>query len=148
MNCPVARTLEVVGEWWTLLILRDAFLGLTRFEDFHQSLGIARNVLTTRLSTLVEHQIFERRPYQAHPERYEYRLTEKGLDLFPVIASLLRWGQRWTTVTQVPHLAFIHEICGHQSNPVPVCSSCGSEVTATTTRVQLVSGASTAGSPI
>jgi DNA-binding HxlR family transcriptional regulator len=145
MNCSVARTLEVVGEWWTLLILRDAFLGVTRFEDFQQGLGIARNVLTTRLNTLVEHQILERKLYNEHPERYEYRLTERGLDLFPVIASLLRWGHRWTTVTEGPHHILVHEVCGHEAKPVMVCSSCSSELTATTTRAQLVSGAPPAG---
>src|SRR2546429_6027218 len=86
MNCSIARTLEVVGEWWTLLILRDVFRGITRFDDFQQNLGIARNVLTTRLNTLVEHEVLERSLYHEHPARYEYYLTERGLDLFPVIA--------------------------------------------------------------
>src|SRR5258708_12816474 len=88
MNCSIARTLEIVGEWWTPLILRDAFLGLSRFEEFQGSLGIARNVLTKRLTTLVQAGIMERHRYQEHPERFEDRLTEAGRDLFPPVAAL------------------------------------------------------------
>jgi len=94
MNCSIARTLEIIGEWWTLLILRDAFLGLSRFEEFQGSLGIARNVLTKRLMTLVHAGIMERQRYQEHPERFEYRLTDSGRDLFPVVVSLIQWGDR------------------------------------------------------
>src|SRR5947209_19197823 len=96
MNCSIARTLEIVGEWWTLLILRDAFLGLSRFEEFQDSLGIARNVLTKRLATLVQEGIMERQRYQEHPERFEYRLTQAGRDLFAVVVSLLQWEHRRT----------------------------------------------------
>jgi DNA-binding HxlR family transcriptional regulator len=95
MACSLARTLEVVGEWWTLLILRDLFLGLSRFEDIRANLGVATNVLTARLTTLVEHGLIERRAYQDHPPRYEYVLTDKGRDLFPAITALIRWGDRW-----------------------------------------------------
>lgn len=94
-DCSVARALEVVGERWTLLILRDAFLGVRRFDDFQRSLGVARNVLNARLQRLVEHGLLERRRYQERPERFEYRLTEMGLDLLPVIEALMRWGDRW-----------------------------------------------------
>src|SRR3954463_8086860 len=92
--CSVARTLEIVGERWTLLIVRDAFFGVRRFDDFQRSLGIARNVLQGRLERLVEEGILERVRYQERPERFEYRLTEKGLDLWPVVVSLLAWGDR------------------------------------------------------
>src|SRR5215207_10126911 len=95
MACSVARTLDVVGERWTLLILRDAFNGVRRFEDFQQSLGIARNILTDRLQTLAAQGVLERRRYQEHPERFEYRLTDKGRDLFPVLVALLHWGDAW-----------------------------------------------------
>jgi DNA-binding HxlR family transcriptional regulator len=81
MNCSVARTLEVIGEWWTMLVVREAFNGVRRFDDFQARLGIARNVLATRLQSLVDHGILERRLYQEHPQRFEYRLTEKGFDL-------------------------------------------------------------------
>ena len=141
MDCSIARTLEVVGEWWTLLILRDAFRGVTRFDDFQQHLGIARNVLTARLNTLVEHQVLERRRYQEHPERHEYRLTERGLDLFPVIASLLRWGDRWAADAEGPPVVLVHETCGHDAKPVLTCSHCGAEVTARDIRSEPRSGA-------
>jgi DNA-binding HxlR family transcriptional regulator len=136
MHCSIARTLEVVGEWWTLLILRDAFRGVSRFDDFQQGLGIARNVLTARLTTLVNHGILERHRYQEHPGRYEYRLTERGLDLFPVIASLLRWGDRWAADPDGPPVVLVHEACGHDAQPVLTCSHCGSPVTAGSIRAQ------------
>src|SRR5436189_3352462 len=94
-NCSIARALEVVGERWTLLIVRDAFLGLRRFEEFQQSLGIARNVLTDRLNRLVEEGILERVRYSERPERYEYRLTAKGRDLQIALAGLRQWGDRY-----------------------------------------------------
>src|SRR5262249_52054022 len=94
LNCSIARTLDVVGERWTLLVLRDAFNGVRRFEDFPASLPLARNVLTDRLQTLVEHGILQRRRYQERPPRYEYRLTEKGFELYPVLIALLQWGDR------------------------------------------------------
>src|SRR6266568_3948898 len=93
-NCSVARTLEVVGERWTLLIVRDAFLGLRRFEQFQESLGIARNVLTDRLNRLVEEGILERVRYSERPERYEYRLTQKGRELNLALTALRQWGDR------------------------------------------------------
>ena len=94
MHCSIAKTLEVVGEWWTLLIVRDAVLGVTRFDDWQRRLGIARNVLSARLDALVEHGILERRSYQEHPPRDEYVLTRKGRDLAPVIEALRTWGDR------------------------------------------------------
>jgi DNA-binding HxlR family transcriptional regulator len=94
-NCSVARALEIVGERWTLLIIRDAFLGLRRFEQFQESLGIARNVLTDRLNRLVEEGIMERVRYSERPERYEYRLTPKGRDLQIAMAGLRQWGDRY-----------------------------------------------------
>jgi DNA-binding HxlR family transcriptional regulator len=94
-NCSVARALELVGERWTLLIVRDAFLGLTRFEEFQDNLGIARNVLADRLARLVEHGILERVRYSERPERFEYRLTAKGRDLNLAIAGLRQWGDRY-----------------------------------------------------
>jgi DNA-binding HxlR family transcriptional regulator len=141
MNCSVARTLEIIGEWWTLLILRDAFLGVRRFDDFQSRLGIARNVLTDRLNTLVEHGILERRQYQDRPERFEYRLTEKGLDLHPVLFSLLRWGDRWTAGEAGPPLALEHRSCGHDITPIMTCPVCGEEIKAQTIRAHPGPGA-------
>jgi DNA-binding HxlR family transcriptional regulator len=94
MNCSLARALEIVGEWWTLLVLREAFLGARRFEELQDRLGIARNVLTARLKALAKHGVLERRRYQERPARHEYVLTEKGRALYPVIVTLLAWGDR------------------------------------------------------
>jgi DNA-binding HxlR family transcriptional regulator len=96
-NCSIARALEVVGERWTLLIIRDAFLGLRRFEQFQESLGIARNVLTDRLNRLVEEGILERARYSERPERFEYRLTQKGRDLQIALAGLRQWGDKYVS---------------------------------------------------
>ena len=94
MHCPVARSLERVGEWWSILILRDAFYGLTRFDEFQKSLGVATNMLTRRLNALVEAGLLERRRYSDHPPRDEYVLTERGRDFHPVLLALLAWGNR------------------------------------------------------
>ena len=123
LNCSIARSLEIVGEWWSLLIVRDAFLGIRRFDDFQRDLGISRNILSDRLGTLVEHGIFERRRYQEHPERFEYRLTPKGVELYPVIVSLLRWGDKWES-PDGPPLRLEHATCGHDSEAVLTCSHC------------------------
>lgn len=94
MPCPIARSLERVGEWWSILILRDAFRGLTQFDQFQKSLGIAPNMLTRRLSALVENGLLERRRYSEHPPRDEYVLTERGRDFRPVLWALLAWGNK------------------------------------------------------
>jgi DNA-binding HxlR family transcriptional regulator len=95
MNCSIASALDVVGEPWTLLIVRDAFYGVRRFDDFQENLGIARNVLTARLKKLVEAGIFRKTAYRQRPLRHEYRLTDKGAALFTVIVGLKQWGDRW-----------------------------------------------------
>lgn len=94
MPCPIARSLERVGEWWSILILRDALNGFTRFDDFQKSLGIAPNMLTKRLTGLVEAGLLERRAYSTRPPRFEYVLTERGRDFRPVVVSLLAWGNK------------------------------------------------------
>ena len=95
VSCSVAQCLEVVGEWWSLLIVRDAFLGVTRFDDFQARLGISRNILTQRLNHLVGAGLLRRVPYQDHPPRCEYRLTGKGRDLWHVVTAMRQWGDRW-----------------------------------------------------
>lgn len=97
LNCSIARPLSFLGERWAVLVLRDLFLGRRRFDEIQDSLGVASNVLSQRLATLVEEGIVERRRYSEHPERFEYRLTQKGLDLQPVLLALLRWGDHYTT---------------------------------------------------
>ena len=96
MACPIARTLDIVGEWWTLLILRDLARGINRFDTLQEELGIARNILTVRLQTLLDHGLIERQCYQQRPERFEYRLTEKGAEMNAVLLTLQQWGERWT----------------------------------------------------
>src|SRR4051794_38710597 len=103
-NCSIARTVAVLGERWTLVILREAFTRRRRFEDMQRDLGIARNILADRLQTLVGEGILERRAYQERPRRYEYRLTEKGRDLYPVLIALMQWGDRYTAGEAGPPL--------------------------------------------
>ena len=102
MNCSIAQTLDVVGDPWTLLIVRDAMFGVRRFEQFQESLGIPRTTLSTRLATLVDHGVLDRRPYQTHPERHEYVLTEKGRALNSVMIAMLQWGDRWSELPEPP----------------------------------------------
>jgi len=128
-NCSIARALELVGERWTLLILRDAFLGIRRFDDFQRDLGIARNVLRDRLERLVEEGVLERRPYQERPLRHEYRLTEKGVDLWPVLVSLVHFGDRWYAPGGPPRL-IVHAGCGGAVDDRRTCTTCGAPVDA------------------
>ena len=137
MNCSVAQCLEIVGEWWTLLILRDAFLGYSRFDEFESRLGIARNVLTQRLDRLVEAGVLERTPYQQRPVRYDYLLTGKGRDLWHVITAMRQWGDRWAAPAGPP-VELVHDACGEIVNAVPACSHCGEELT--TRNVKAVAG--------
>jgi DNA-binding HxlR family transcriptional regulator len=130
MTCSVARTLSVVGDRWTLLILRDAFLRTRRFEDFQGSLGITRHRLADRLRKLVANGILERVRYQERPARYDYRLTEKGRDLYPVIVSLVSWGDRWMAGKEGPPIELIHRRCGHHISPTLTCPECGTPISA------------------
>jgi DNA-binding HxlR family transcriptional regulator len=133
MHCSIARTLDVVGEWWTLLIVRDAFKGTRRFDDFQSSLGLARSVLTARLRRLTEHGVLERRAYQERPTRYEYHLTEKGRALFPIIAAMLKWGDDWAPGTYGPPAILVHDTCGEAMHPVLTCPHCRGDVTTANT---------------
>ena len=122
-QCSVAGTLAVVGEKWSLLVLREAFLGVRRFADFQRVLGAPKAVLTDRLATLVGHGVLARVPYQAEGERqrHEYRLTEKGLDLYPALVALMEWGDRYLTEDGVPPLALRHRDCGAPVHLALVC---------------------------
>src|SRR5579863_7252309 len=119
MQCPIARSLERVGEWWSILILRDAFRGLTRFDQFQSSLGIAPNMLTRRLNALVDGGLLERRAYSAHPPRFEYVLTERGRDFRPVLWSLLAWGNKHFA-PEGPSIVIVDSKTGEQAEPVLV----------------------------
>jgi DNA-binding HxlR family transcriptional regulator len=145
-NCSIARTLELVGERWTILVLRDAFLGLRRFDQFQHSLGIARNVLTARLDRLVSEEILEKVPYQERPLRHEYRLTEKGLDLWPVITELLRWGDRHAAPEAGPPIVIRHKGCGGELGERRLCTSCGKSLEVRDVRAEPGPGASVASS--
>lgn len=133
-NCSIARPLSFLGERWALLVLRDLFLGKRRFEEFQESLGVASNVLSQRLATLVEEGIVERSRYSEHPERFEYRLTEKGRDLQPVLLALLAWGDRYTVGPEGPPVESVHVECGHVFHAIPTCSHCGGAVDSRTVR--------------
>jgi DNA-binding HxlR family transcriptional regulator len=124
--CSVASTLAVIGDRWTMLILREAFTRTRRFEDFQRTLGVARNVLSDRLGRLVDEGVLERRPYQEHPVRYEYRLTEKGLDLWPILISLLKWGDRHAVDS--PARLIVHRGCGGQVTERLRCDVCGGDL--------------------
>ena len=123
-HCSLARTLNVVGEWWTPLVLARIAVGLTRFDDIQRDLGVSRKVLTERLDTLVEHDLLERRPYQERPVRHDYVLTEKGADLVPALMALMAWGDRWANDEDGTPLRLHHRTCGHDADPVVTCSHC------------------------
>src|SRR4051795_9861791 len=126
-RCSIAGTLEIVGERWTLLILRDAFLGVRRFEDFQRRNGIARNVLAGRLQRLVDEDVLRREPYSEHPPRNEYRLTDKGLDLWPAVFALMQWGDRYVNAGEPP-LRLTHRDCGGDIDAHRRCVRCGADI--------------------
>lgn len=128
-TCSVARTLEIVGEKWALLAVREIFLGNRRFDEMVRRTGAPRDTLTARLKTLVAAGILERHPVSQHPPRFEYRLTQAGLDLYPVIVSLMQWGDRYLLNGEAPPMVLNHH-CGHPLGAVTACAACGEEVLA------------------
>ncbi|HLM63633.1 MAG TPA: helix-turn-helix domain-containing protein [Acidimicrobiales bacterium] len=128
MNCSIAQCLEVVGEWWSMLIVRDAFMGVTRFDDFQARLGISRNVLNQRLGHLVDEGVFERVPYQDNPPRHDYRLTAKGRDLWLVLTAMREWGDRWAPGKGGPTVEMRHRGCDHITTIAAACAHCGEPV--------------------
>lgn len=133
LPCPIARTLDVVGEWWTLLIVRDAILGVRRFDDF-KATGIADNILSARLRKLTKCGVLKRQRYQTHPDRYEYLLTEKGRALGPVVLALRSWGKRFTKGPDASHI--VHAACGGNVELGFHCTKCDHEIE----RSQIVPG--------
>ncbi len=123
-NCSIARTLELVGERWTLMVLRDVFLGVQRFDEMQRDLGVARNVLSARLERLVGEGILTKVPYSERPLRYEYKLTDKGLDLWPIVVELLRWGDRHAAPGGPP-VVLRHRECGGELGERRICARCG-----------------------
>lgn len=124
MSCSVARTLSVIGDRWTMLVVRNAFLGTRRFDDFQSTLGMTRHLLADRLARLVEAGVLKKVAYQDRPKRYEYRLTEKGRDLYPVLLSLTAWGDKWLDEGHGPPVEYRHKTCGNKTKPTLVCSEC------------------------
>ena len=125
MNCSIARALDQIGEWWSLLIIRECTLGTTRFDEFQRRLGIARNVLTNRLNHLVEQDILEKSPTDANSRFFEYRLTRKGEELYPVLIALLQWADRWISLKSGPPVRLIEEQTGKAVERVAVRAAGG-----------------------
>lgn len=138
--CSIARTMDLLGDWWTPLVLREAFYGIKRFDAFQQELGIARNTLTDRLRRLVDEGLLEKRPYQGEPVRYDYVLTEKGRDFFGVLAVMNSWGNRWLSGDEGAPVVFEHDRCGHESSAEVVCSHCKEPMSAVDTHPRLGPG--------
>lgn len=129
MHCSVAQCLEVVGDWWTMLIVRDTFFGVRRFDEFQERLGISRNILNQRLNWLVGQDVLEKVPYSERPLRYEYRLTAKGRDLWPILNAMRQWGDKHAA-PDGPPLKLVHKTCGHMTEAVLTCSRCGKRISA------------------
>jgi DNA-binding HxlR family transcriptional regulator len=126
----VDRTLDIFGVRGAFVIMREALFGVRRFDDFQRNLAMSRSALSKRLRRLVDEGILERRLYQHRPDRYEYRLTERGRDMYPIFISLMRWGDRWLSAEEGPPVLLYHEPCGNQTMPVMVCEHCGEEIRA------------------
>lgn len=124
----IARALDIIGDRWTFLILRECFFGMRRFGEFARNLPIARTVLSDRLADLVDAGVLDRVRYRTKPDWYEYRLTDKGRDLYGAIAALMAWGDRWLDDGQGPPLQLRHMLCGHDFHAVVSCSHCGQEL--------------------
>src|ERR1700758_1441899 len=130
MTCSIARTLSVIGDRWTMLIIRDVFLGIRRFEGIQQDLGLKPHRLSDRLRKLVRDGILRRVAYETRPVRFEYRLTEKGLDLYPLIAIMTQWGDRWMAGRAGVPTELVHRPCGHAIQPELICPCCRSKIVA------------------
>ena len=128
--CSLARTVAVIGDRWSLLILRECFLRIRRFDEFQSSLGITRHLLADRLKKLVRFGVLRKIPYQDAPKRYEYILTQKGLDLYPIIMSIVHWGNIHMVDSRGRPLLHEHKNCQKMFDPVMVCSECGEPLTA------------------
>ena len=126
--CSVAQTWSVIGERWTMLLIRDAFLGVRRYEDFRKRLGVSRNLLSDRLALLLDEGVLARRVYCEHPERYEYRLTEKGMALYPILLALGAWGDAYKLLE--PPITYTHQLCGQECHPQLTCDRCGEPIQA------------------
>jgi DNA-binding HxlR family transcriptional regulator len=134
-SCAVAAAVEILGDRWSLLVLREAFFGVRRFEELRRNTGAAKNILADRLTRLVADGILSREQYSERPPRFEYRLTEKGLDFWPVIVTLAQWGARWGDLDLGPAIALQHRACGSVVEPALTCPDCGEPLDARSMRV-------------
>ena len=132
MQCSMSRALDVIGDWWTPLIIRDLFIGVCRFDQLVADLGISRNLLTSRLKLLEEGRLVARRAYSDKPPRYEYALTSAGADLVPVLMALTAWGDKWVRPAEGKPILFRHHACGNVFAPEITCPHCAGAVDATT----------------
>jgi DNA-binding HxlR family transcriptional regulator len=130
MQCSMSRALDVIGDWWTPLIIRDLFIGVSRFDQLVADLGISRNLLTERLKLLEENRLVSRRAYSQKPPRFEYALTEAGADLVPVLMALTAWGDKWVRPAEGKPILFRHQSCGHVFSPQVTCPHCSGAVKA------------------
>lgn len=142
VDCSIQRALDIIGDRWTILILRDAFRGIRRFEEFRADLGIAKPVLSDRLGRLVDGGVLERVPYSEHPPRHEYRLTPMGVELSPALVALMRWGDRHLSTNGPPTL-LIHDECGHELDQGFWCPCCRNTISPTHIRSRPGPGATT-----
>ena len=126
--CSVSRSLSIVGDKWTLLIIRSAFMGTRKFSDFQSEIGMTRHRLSDRLTKLVDYGVFEKVEYQNNPVRYEYRLTERGKELYPIIMSLVKWGDKWMAGKAGKPMEYIHNKCGNKVMPTLTCPECAEEI--------------------
>lgn len=132
--------MDLLGDWWTPLVLREAFYGIRRFDEFQNELGIARNTLNDRLRRLVNEGLLEKRLYQTEPRRYDYVLTDKGRDFFGVLAAMSRWGDRWLADEEGAPVTFHHEACGQDTHAEVVCAGCGEPMRAEDTSMRMGPG--------
>jgi DNA-binding HxlR family transcriptional regulator len=142
----VRQVVEIFIDPWTHKVLQEAFFGVRRFDDFQRSLNISRNVLTKRLSHLVAQEILERRLYHRRPDRFEYVLSARGIDMYPIFVAMMRWGERWLDNGSEPPLLLFHRTCGNQCDPLMTCDHCGEEIKAR--EMSYTPGRSPANSPV
>ncbi|MGW9368648.1 winged helix-turn-helix transcriptional regulator [Streptomyces xanthophaeus] len=131
--CSIARATDLFGDAWTALIMRDVLLGIRRFDELAEDLGLSRKVLAARLARLVEEGVLTRERYQASPPREEYVATEKGRELYPVLLTLMAWGDKWYAEPEGPPARIRHDVCGHIAIPVVACDACREPLTPATT---------------
>lgn len=127
-ECSIARTLSVVGDTWTMLVIRELFNGNRRFNGLERETGAPSAILTERLASLEHDGVIDKRPYSSRRDRFEYRLTDKGRDLYPILVSLMTWGDRWMSANQPPPVQLHHATCGQPTTPTLCCSNCGDPI--------------------